>query len=78
MFGANAGQIWQMTFDSADLGSTFGSFTPVPGDSGYLREGNGMRPAKRLPLEVRRDQRPHCGRIPGWLATIRNAGCDGA
>ena len=78
VFGANAGQIWQMTFDSADLGSSFGSFTPVPGYSGYFREGTGIRPAKRLPLEVRRDQRPHCGRIPGRQEMLRNTGCDGA
>ena len=42
VFGANAGQIWQLTFESADLGSSFGSFPPVPGDSGYFRAGTGQ------------------------------------
>ena len=41
VFGANAGQIWQLTFESANLGGSFGSFHAVPGDSGYLRQGTG-------------------------------------
>jgi membrane peptidoglycan carboxypeptidase len=47
VFGSNAGQIWQMTFDSADLGSNynFGSFVSPPGYSGYFREGTGQKTA---------------------------------
>jgi membrane peptidoglycan carboxypeptidase len=41
VFGANAGQIWQLTFESADLGAQYGSFLAVPGDSGYFRAGTG-------------------------------------
>ena len=46
VFGANAGQIWQRTFESADLGSSFGSFPTVPGYSGYFREGTGRHTAQ--------------------------------
>ncbi len=42
VFGANAGQIWQLTFESADLGSPLGSFPSVPGDSSYFRQGTGQ------------------------------------
>jgi membrane peptidoglycan carboxypeptidase len=42
VFGANAGQIWQLTFESADLGASFGSFGSVPRDSGYFRAGTGQ------------------------------------
>jgi len=45
VFGANAGQIWQLTFESADLGSSFGSFPSVPGYSGYFRAGTGQHTA---------------------------------
>jgi membrane peptidoglycan carboxypeptidase len=45
--GANAGQIWQLTFESADLGQTFGSFLPVPRSSKFYRAGTGQStPAK--------------------------------
>ena len=40
--GANAGQIWQLTFESADLGGSFGPFPSVPGDSSYFRQGTGQ------------------------------------
>jgi membrane peptidoglycan carboxypeptidase len=41
VFGANAGQIWQMTFDHADLGPTVASFRyPAGGD--FFSEGNGQ------------------------------------
>jgi membrane peptidoglycan carboxypeptidase len=43
VFGANAGQIWQLTFESADLGAAFAAFPPVPADSGYLRAGTGQQ-----------------------------------
>jgi membrane peptidoglycan carboxypeptidase len=42
VFGANAGQIWQLTFESADLGSNYGVFPPVPGSSSYFRAGTGQ------------------------------------
>ena len=40
--GATAGQIWQLTFESADLGQPYGSFSPVPRSSTYFREGTGQ------------------------------------
>jgi membrane peptidoglycan carboxypeptidase len=41
VFGANAGQIWQMTFDHADLGPTVASFRyPEGGD--FFSEGSGQ------------------------------------
>ena len=44
VFGANAGQIWQMTFDHADLGPTVTAFTyPEGGD--FFSEGNGQQVA---------------------------------
>jgi membrane peptidoglycan carboxypeptidase len=46
VFGANAGQIWQLTFESADLGNSFGSFPTVPGYSGYFRAGTGQHTAR--------------------------------
>jgi membrane peptidoglycan carboxypeptidase len=46
VFGANAGQIWQLTFESADLGSSFGSFPTVPGYSSYFRAGTGQHTAR--------------------------------
>ena len=42
VFGANAGQIWQRTFESADLGANVGAFPPVPGSSSYFRAGTGQ------------------------------------
>jgi membrane peptidoglycan carboxypeptidase len=42
VFGANAGQIWQRTFESADFGSNYGAFPPVPASSSYFREGTGQ------------------------------------
>jgi membrane peptidoglycan carboxypeptidase len=41
VFGANAGQIWQLTFDRASLGPPFGAFAAVPRSSRYFREGPG-------------------------------------
>ncbi len=45
VFGANAGQIWQMTFESADLGRSFGSFPGVSGGSGFFSRGTGQHTA---------------------------------
>jgi membrane peptidoglycan carboxypeptidase len=42
VLGANAGQIWQLTFETADLGHPFGSFPGVPRSSGYFSEGTGQ------------------------------------
>ena len=42
VFGANAGQIWQLTFTRADLGRSFGYFPLVPSGSRFLRQGTGM------------------------------------
>jgi len=44
VFGANAGQIWQLTFESADLGTPVGQFAAVPADSAYFRQGPGTLP----------------------------------
>ena len=46
-FGADAGQIWQLTFSLAALGSPVGQFPAVPADSAYFRAGNGSQPARR-------------------------------
>ena len=46
VFGANAGQIWQMTFESADLGSRIAYFVPPPAGSGLFREGPGTQAPK--------------------------------
>ena len=45
VYGANAGQIWQLTFESADLGQTFGSFPSVPRSSTFFRDGTGQHSA---------------------------------
>ncbi len=42
VFGANVGQIWQLTFESADLGSNVGVFPSLPGNSSYFRAGTGQ------------------------------------
>jgi membrane peptidoglycan carboxypeptidase len=43
VFGANAGQIWQLTFENADLGGPrFGNFPAVPRYSTYFSEGTGQ------------------------------------
>lgn len=41
VFGANAGQIWQMTFDHADLGPTVASFRHPEGGN-FFSEGTGQ------------------------------------
>jgi len=46
VYGANAGQIWQMTFEHANLGSGIADFTPVPASSGLFREGPGTKAPK--------------------------------
>jgi membrane peptidoglycan carboxypeptidase len=45
VYGANAGQIWQLTFTSADLGQTFGAFPAVPRSSAFYRAGTGQQAA---------------------------------
>jgi len=43
VFGANAGQIWQLTFENADLGGPdFGHFPTVPHWSAFFSEGSGQ------------------------------------
>ena len=41
VFGANAGQIWQLTFDNADLGGSVAYFTP-PSGGDFYSEGTGQ------------------------------------
>jgi membrane peptidoglycan carboxypeptidase len=48
VFGANAGQIWQLTFSAAALGSPVGQFPVVPADSAYFRAGSGTEPASSM------------------------------
>jgi membrane peptidoglycan carboxypeptidase len=43
VFGANAGQIWQLTFERADLGRGIAYFTPPPPGSPLFRDGKGMQ-----------------------------------
>jgi membrane peptidoglycan carboxypeptidase len=47
VFGANAGQIWQLTFEQADLGRNLGAFPSVPASSSYFRAGTGQRSPAR-------------------------------
>jgi membrane peptidoglycan carboxypeptidase len=49
VLGATAGQIWQLTFESADLGQTYGSFPPVAPSSAYFSEGTGQNPKTLQP-----------------------------
>jgi membrane peptidoglycan carboxypeptidase len=49
IFGANAGQIWQLTFDHADLGKSIANFVPVPADSIYYTKGTGVTSPKPPP-----------------------------
>jgi membrane peptidoglycan carboxypeptidase len=43
VFGANAGQIWQLTFEDADLGGPdFGHFPSVPHSSFFFSDGSGQ------------------------------------
>jgi membrane peptidoglycan carboxypeptidase len=46
VFGANAGQIWQFTFDHAHLGRHIANFVPVPADSIYYSKGTGVSSPK--------------------------------
>jgi membrane peptidoglycan carboxypeptidase len=41
VFGADVGQVWQLTFSRAALGSPIGQFPAVPADSPYFRAGPG-------------------------------------
>jgi membrane peptidoglycan carboxypeptidase len=47
VFGADAGQIWQLTFSHAALGTPTGQFPAVPADSTYFRAGPGTPSASR-------------------------------
>jgi membrane peptidoglycan carboxypeptidase len=65
VFGANAGQIWQLTFGSADLGTPVGQFAAVPAGSRFFRQGPGMLPNTRPAAAVTRPAGPrprHGGR----------------
>ena len=52
VFGANAGQIWQLTFQSAYLGTPVGQFPGVPPGSLYLRQGPGTSTAPQPAIAV--------------------------
>jgi membrane peptidoglycan carboxypeptidase len=64
LLGANAGQIWKLTFEAADLGRTFGSFPGVPRHSRYFRDGTGRpttpkSPAPKSPASKRHPHNRH-------------------
>ena len=46
VFGANAGQIWQLTFSHAALGRPVGQFPAVPADSAFFSAGPGTKPTR--------------------------------
>ncbi len=46
VFGANAGQIWQLTFENAYLGKPIANFVPVPADSPFYALGTGVSSPK--------------------------------
>ena len=52
VFGANVGQIWQLTFESAYLGTPVGQFAAVPASSGYFRQGKGTLPNTQPAVDV--------------------------
>ena len=58
VFGANAGQIWQATFETADLGTPVGQFAAVPRGSPYFRQGPGTLPRTEPALAVPRPAGP--------------------
>jgi membrane peptidoglycan carboxypeptidase len=60
VFGANAGQIWQLTFDHADLGRGIAYFVPVPANSPFYSAGTGVS----SPAPVK-SPKPHGGGSPG-------------
>jgi membrane peptidoglycan carboxypeptidase len=65
VFGANAGQIWQLTFQTANLGRGFGSFPGVPRSSGYFTKGTGqISPPPRPSPPPPRQHSPHRGHKP--------------
>jgi membrane peptidoglycan carboxypeptidase len=46
VFGMNAGQIWQFTFNHAWLGRSIANFVPVPLDSPFYSKGTGVSSPK--------------------------------
>ena len=46
VFGANAGQIWQLTFENAYLGRSIANFVPVPANSPFYALGTGVSSPK--------------------------------
>ena len=63
VFGANAGQIWQLTFERADLGPGIAYFTPPPPGSPFFSAGKGTQSPAANPGNSgpsrRRDHRHH-------------------
>lgn len=50
VFGANAGQIWQMTFEHADLGNSIAYFATTAGEGRFYADGPGTQaPASKKP-----------------------------
>jgi membrane peptidoglycan carboxypeptidase len=55
VFGADAGQVWQLTFEHADLGGPrFGKFPAVPRYSSYFSDGTGQLRAPPVTTARRR------------------------
>jgi membrane peptidoglycan carboxypeptidase len=65
VFGANVGQIWQATFNSAYLGTPVGQFAAVPANSAFFRQGPGTFAAAQ-PADATQagPHPPHGGRRP--------------
>ena len=61
VFGANAGQIWQLTFEHADLGRGIANFVPVPADSIFYSKGDGVS----SPTPVKHTKTPAPGPTTG-------------
>jgi membrane peptidoglycan carboxypeptidase len=43
VFGANAGAIWQMTFEHANLGKSIAHFATAPGEGRFYADGPGTQ-----------------------------------
>ena len=66
IFGTDAGQIWQLTFDHADLGRSIANFVAVPADSIYYSKGTGVAsPKPPKPPKPTKPTKPGGGGPPG-------------
>jgi membrane peptidoglycan carboxypeptidase len=68
-FGVNAGQIWQYTFEHANLGHSIVYFAPVPPSSPFYSEGSGIispvPPKPKIsPVPPKKPAKGHSGGTP--------------